>query len=232
MDLQTLESSQYTPSHCARCLSRLPSHAIPAGPAVYVDETLKDNTEADGTQERPYPSLLAAYTARGTSELAGQVRKAPTDEEPSPGFAPASASAVKKAKKLFDANQRKAAKSAELAQKNAAADAAKAESEVKKLEQAKSVVLEKPTEPLTAIKIKDAAEKRGQRVSVKGWVHRLRNQGGLIFVVLRDGYGFLQCVLGDKLVGHCPSPLNGPLTIHLRTFKLFVFSNRLRRTTP
>lgn len=101
---------------------------------------------------------------------------------------------------MFDANQRKAAKNAESAQKNAQEEAARAEQEAKKLEAAKAVQLEKPDSPAASIKIKQAVAHRDQRVSVKGWVHRLRNQGGLIFVVLRDGYGFLQCVLGGKLV--------------------------------
>lgn len=174
---------------------------------MYIDEALKEDPGADGSQEHPYPSLLAAYTARGTSDLTAQVRKAPTNEEPSPSFAPASASAVKKAKKIHETNQRKAAKSAELAQKNAVAEASKAESDAKRLEDAKAVVLEKPNVPLTTIKIKDAVNKRGSRVSIKGWVHRLRNQGGLMFIVLRDGSGFLQCVLGDKLVGRIPTAL-------------------------
>ena len=49
------------------------------------------------------------------------------------------------------------------------------------------------------IKIRDAGGYRGQRIKISGWVHHIRRQGSsLIFIVLRDGTGFLQCVLTDK----------------------------------
>jgi aspartyl/asparaginyl-tRNA synthetase len=51
------------------------------------------------------------------------------------------------------------------------------------------------------IKIRDAVVSRGKRVKVSGWVHRLRVQGkDMMFVVLRDGSGYLQCVLTGQLV--------------------------------
>lgn len=50
------------------------------------------------------------------------------------------------------------------------------------------------------IKLCDAAKFRKQRIVVEGWVHRLRRQGkALMFIMLRDGTGFLQSVLADKL---------------------------------
>ena len=50
------------------------------------------------------------------------------------------------------------------------------------------------------IKIRDGENYRQQRVKVSGWVHRMRRQGvNLIFIDLRDGTGFLQCILVDKL---------------------------------
>lgn len=39
-----------------------------------------------------------------------------------------------------------------------------------------------------------------KRIRVFGWVHRVRDQKGLIFIDLRDGTGFLQVVLSGILV--------------------------------
>lgn len=41
---------------------------------------------------------------------------------------------------------------------------------------------------------------RDQRVRVSGWVHRLRDQQEIMFVVLRDGTGYLQAVLTGQTV--------------------------------
>ena len=41
---------------------------------------------------------------------------------------------------------------------------------------------------------------RSNRVRVSGWVHRLRQQKGIIFIVLRDGTGYLQAVLSGQTV--------------------------------
>lgn len=46
----------------------------------------------------------------------------------------------------------------------------------------------------------DLAPLRAKRVRVLGWVHRLRSQKDIIFIVLRDGTGYLQVVLSGTPV--------------------------------
>merc|ERR1719384_2838976 len=51
-----------------------------------------------------------------------------------------------------------------------------------------------------AIKLRDSTANRGVRVVVSGWVHRMRSQGkALMFITLRDGTDFLQCVLNGEM---------------------------------
>ncbi|MDR3343104.1 MAG: aspartate--tRNA(Asn) ligase [Treponema sp.] len=46
--------------------------------------------------------------------------------------------------------------------------------------------------------IQAARDKPGETVEVKGWVHRIRELGGITFVILRDRSGILQLVLEEK----------------------------------
>ena len=73
----------------------------------------------------------------------------------------------------------------------------------KNLEEAKKIKIEldKSLPDPISVKVAGAREYHNKRVVARGWVHRLRRQGrAMMFVVLRDGTGLLQCVLTDKLV--------------------------------
>ncbi|KAL7641929.1 UNVERIFIED_CONTAM: hypothetical protein RMT77_007803 [Armadillidium vulgare] len=77
-----------------------------------------------------------------------------------------------------------------------------AEKRAKLIEEAKKIQIKQDLSLPEAkvIKIRDGKEYRGQRVKIFGWVHRLRRQGkSMMFIVLRDGTDYLQCVLLDSL---------------------------------
>jgi asparaginyl-tRNA synthetase len=49
--------------------------------------------------------------------------------------------------------------------------------------------------------IQDIAQHAGQSVTLKGWLHNRRSSGKIHFLTLRDGTGFIQCVMSRQAVG-------------------------------
>ena len=49
--------------------------------------------------------------------------------------------------------------------------------------------------------IQDIARFDGQAVTLKGWLHNRRSSGKIHFLTLRDGTGFIQCVMSRQAVG-------------------------------
>jgi len=47
----------------------------------------------------------------------------------------------------------------------------------------------------TVITIADLANHEGETVTLRGWVYNWRKKGKLRFIILRDGFGYLQCVV-------------------------------------
>jgi asparaginyl-tRNA synthetase len=54
---------------------------------------------------------------------------------------------------------------------------------------------------IPTISIHHIGEHAGQDVQIKGWLHNRRSSGKIHFLVLRDGTGFLQVVMGKNDVG-------------------------------
>lgn len=156
---------------------------------AYVDPVKGLDDEASGSQEKPFKTAGYAIFATKSEEI--QVAKEDGSWET------ISPSALKKGRKGAEQlvkKQASAAKQQELAEKKKADDAAK-------MEASKSIQIVEDLNlpPAKKAKISHLKERRDQRVAVYGWIHRLRSQKGLVFIVLRDGTGLLQCVLSGDL---------------------------------
>ncbi|KAB5593450.1 Asparaginyl-tRNA synthetase [Ceratobasidium theobromae] len=160
--------------------------------SVYVDEARGSDEKGVGTESSPYATAVAALDGPHGSEVAIFVRKVPEEE-----YVPISGAALKRAKKSLE-QQKEKAKKAEVAAAKAEQDRLREE---KKLEESKKIVLKEDPSlpPAIKTKIQGCPNLRSRRINVSGWVHRLRQQKGLTFIVLRDGTGYLQCVLSGQL---------------------------------
>ena len=49
--------------------------------------------------------------------------------------------------------------------------------------------------------IEDIASHEGQTVTLRGWLHNRRSSGKIHFLTVRDGSGFIQCVMSRQAVG-------------------------------
>lgn len=167
--------------------------------SIYVDEEKGvDASPATGSEHAPYKSVQHAFVQHG--DAANYLVRKSAEE---PEWKPAAKAALKKAANYADAQRKKAAKEKELAIRLQKEE----EDRQKVLAEAKKIVVEEDTSLPEAKKIKldnkdvdlrtDAS--KGSRVRVFGRVHRQRHQKGLVFITLRDGYGFMQCILQGDL---------------------------------
>lgn len=166
----------------------------------HICELSGNDESGTGSESAPFKTALQAvkFLAESDSSAKLYVRKSLDS-----AYQEIAATALKKAKKGLEIAQKKKAKALERAAADADAAAKLAAEEALRMEKAKSVVLTmNPDLPQAkTLKIDECAENRGNRVAVCGWVHRSRVQGkDMMFIILRDGYGLLQCFLSGKLV--------------------------------
>lgn len=161
--------------------------------AIYTSDKSGNDETGNGSEAAPYKTILRAMKHAG-KEPFPTIYVDAKDEKAGP-FEVAAKAQLKKIQKLWVRDNSKNADKA----KREEADAKKRE---QNLEDARKIVIaENPSWPeARPIKISESVAYREVRVKIYGWVHRLRRQGkSLIFLTLRDGTGFLQCVLTDLL---------------------------------
>ncbi|CAH0390474.1 unnamed protein product [Bemisia tabaci] len=159
---------------------------------LYTSEKHGSDTDGDGTESKPFKTILQAMRHAG-KEPFPVIYVDSKDENQK--FEPAAKSQLKKISKIWT---RESYKTAEKSKR----EDEKAEQRAKNIEEAKKIKLQEDSTlpPAKLVKIFGLEKHRGERVKIYGWVHRLRRQGKtLMFITLRDGTGFLQCVLNDNL---------------------------------
>lgn len=158
---------------------------------LYVSENGSDEN-GDGSDKLPFKTLLKAMKCAGKEPFPKFYTDSKKEGEK---WELVSQSQLKKIKKIWVREQHKTAD--KVLKEHDDADRRE-----KNLEEAKKIIItiDDSLPKAHQVKIRDCHLYRGKRVKVNGWVHRLRRQGkSLMFITLRDGTGYLQCVLNDLL---------------------------------
>ncbi|XP_047538337.1 asparagine--tRNA ligase, cytoplasmic [Vanessa atalanta] len=159
---------------------------------IYTSEKTGSDSTGDGSAENPFKTILQAMRHAGKEPFPTIYVDSKDDGKQ---YDVAAKSQLKKITKIWSRECYKAVEKAKAEDDNV-------EKRQQNLDEAKKIILkEDPSLPkATTVKILHAAEHRGERICVRGWVHRLRRQGkSLAFLTLRDGTGYMQCVLHGNL---------------------------------
>lgn len=159
---------------------------------IFTSEKSGNDESGDGTESSPFKTILQAMRHAGREPFPVIYVDSKTEGQ---RYEPAAKSQLKKIHKIWTRENYKKAEAVKKEEEDA-------EKRAKNLEEAKKIVIKEDESLPKAkqIKIKSASSSCDTRVKIYGWVHRLRRQGkALMFITLRDGSGFLQCVLNDLL---------------------------------
>ncbi|XP_060585512.1 asparagine--tRNA ligase, cytoplasmic-like [Ruditapes philippinarum] len=158
---------------------------------LYTSESFGSDESGDGSVDRPYKTVLQAMKFAGKEPF-------PTiyvdGKEKGEKYEAAAKSQIKKWQKIWLRESNK-----QVDNQEREADAQRRE---KNLEESRKITIsnDKSLPVPKQIKVRESTDSRDIRVKIYGWVHRLRRQGKtLMFVVIRDGTGFLQCIFTDLL---------------------------------
>jgi len=180
----------------------------------HIDEDVgRDDPTQTGDENLPFKSLGFAVLTHGETHKF-LTRKSVTGEVPEGSDAsarlewrPVAKAAMKKAVNYAKAQKKKAEKG----EGQLALRQKEQEDRDKVLDEARKIVLEEDTSlpqperiklddtDSQKIKLGDGKDVKGTRVRVFGRVHRERKQKGIMFITLKDGYGYMQVVLAGQL---------------------------------
>jgi len=159
---------------------------------IFTSEKSGSDESGDGSEAKPYKTVLQAMRHAGKEPFPTIYVDA---KEEGKKFDVVAKSQLKKIQKIWARENQKSKEKNKREEEDA-------ENRLKNLEEAKKITIEedKSLPAAKLIKIFKSKEHRDVRVKIYGWVHRLRRQGkALMFITLRDGSDFLQCVLNDRL---------------------------------
>lgn len=167
--------------------------------SLYIkDSTGVDELTVAGTEEQPFKTPAFALFANATNNGADATEpKLFIFKDEENAFVEITASALKKARKGAEGLKKKAIKAKE---QEAKLEQQKLDNAAKQMA-ALNIKIEEDKSLPKAIKykIRKAYGAVGERVKISGWIHRLRSNKKVVFIVLRDGTGYLQCVLTGDL---------------------------------
>ncbi|KAI6204842.1 Asparaginyl-tRNA synthetase [Aphelenchoides besseyi] len=159
----------------------------------YIDPKSGCDESGDGTQEKPVKTVDFALTLPN-ADKASRFLEYKTKEDGQFVWEEASKASVKKALKKRENDQKK---------KDKAQTAQAAKQQEAPAEALEQLQLDGSLPEAKLVKIRDVAKNVekfvGQRIQLFGFVHRLRSQGKMAFLIIRDGSGYVQVVFSSKL---------------------------------
>lgn len=165
--------------------------------SVYINESKGvDEPGVAGSEEHPFKTPAFALFASLQQEIEPKLFVFKKDDE-GEGYSEITASALKKARKGAEGLKKKALKQKEQEEKQKELETKEA---AKKLESMNISIVEDASLPKAErVKVSGSHVAIDKRIKVSGWIHRLRNNKSVLFIVLRDGTGYLQAVLSGDL---------------------------------
>lgn len=183
-------------------------------PQYYVCLASGDDLGGDGTPSKPFKTVAGALEATGdTASCAIFTRKGLESD-----FELLPKTALKKALKLRHMNLRK--KQSSLDAEDRVGDdspmVCSKEDATRDSPQLKEMINPPTLSAPIEITVRQAPDFVGKRVLVKGWINRLRTLSNLVFIVLRNGGSYLQCLIqGDALNTRTVRSLSLESSIHV-----------------